>query len=239
VKELKNPSDTPEPARRQPGARSVAAPQQAFTLIELLTVITIIGILAGLIVGLAPLASRKMKESRMRTELTQLGALIEDYKAEFGFYPPDNPATNRMFKWKNPLYYELTGAEFTRNGTFRTVNGHAEVGSMQLAQNLGVTGISNSKRDGRQITFSHNFKESQFKEIPSTNPNADQHVDVLVAPLLGEQISPLPKDVNPWFYDSSSPYRNNPNSFDLWADVKIGRSVFRFSNWSGDPILLK
>jgi len=49
-----------------------------FTLIELLMVISIIGLLAGMLVGLAPAASAKMREARVRAELNQLVAMIEE-----------------------------------------------------------------------------------------------------------------------------------------------------------------
>ncbi|MFM7555193.1 MAG: type II secretion system protein, partial [Verrucomicrobiota bacterium] len=74
-----SPPCLPEPLRRA----------AAFTLLELLVVMSIIGILAGMVVGLAPAAATKMKESRVRAELAQLVTLIEAYKARFGVYPPD------------------------------------------------------------------------------------------------------------------------------------------------------
>src|SRR4051794_19013634 len=84
--------------RREPGAEGrvfgrllAGKTQPGFTLIELLVVISIIGILAGLVLGLAGLATRKSRESRIRTELTKLVTDIENYKAALGLYPPDHP----------------------------------------------------------------------------------------------------------------------------------------------------
>src|SRR5207248_2997454 len=51
----------------------------AFTLIELLTVISIIGIVAGLIIGLAPGATRAMHNKRVEGDLQQLLTAIEQY----------------------------------------------------------------------------------------------------------------------------------------------------------------
>ena len=59
-----------------------------FTLVELLVVISIMGVLAGLTVGLSGVASRKSKEGRIRGDLNRLVTLIENYKAKMGFYPP-------------------------------------------------------------------------------------------------------------------------------------------------------
>lgn len=204
---------------------------RGFTLIELLTVISIIGVLAGLLVGLAPIASRKMKESRMRAELTQLSSLIQEYKADLGFYPPDNPTTNKHL---NPLFYELSGAIFSKQTkTFKTLKGSEEIGVDALKNTFQVRGIANSGLTPGEVKFKFPFKQSHYKEI---TPNPD--IELLVAPLRGPYGFWPGKDINPWFYDSSSRNRNNPEGFDLWADVIIGNKVFRFSNWSKDPIPL-
>ena len=79
----------------------------AFTLIELMVVIAIIAILAGLIVYLLPGVKEKQVRGRVKTELAVLVMAIEHYKAKNGFYPPDNPDTNGPA----PLYYELTGTK--------------------------------------------------------------------------------------------------------------------------------
>jgi prepilin-type N-terminal cleavage/methylation domain-containing protein len=96
------------PVVRRPGRR-------AFTLIELLTVLVIIGILAGLTVSVAGIASRRSKVTRTQAELSRLDLAIRDYKARFGFYPPDN-VINAINLTQNPvvnqLYYELSGARF-------------------------------------------------------------------------------------------------------------------------------
>src|SRR5262245_56945536 len=89
-----------------------------FTLVELLTLIVIIGLLASLTVGVAGLASQRSKVSRTRAELARLDLAIRDYTARFGFYPPDN-VINPNDLTQNPvinqLYYELSGAVVDNN----------------------------------------------------------------------------------------------------------------------------
>jgi prepilin-type N-terminal cleavage/methylation domain-containing protein len=58
-----------------------------FTLVELLTVITIIAILTGLVLGLAGYAHRKAASSRAETEIAGLSVACESYKADNGIYP--------------------------------------------------------------------------------------------------------------------------------------------------------
>jgi prepilin-type N-terminal cleavage/methylation domain-containing protein len=78
--------------------RNIAARQDAFTLIELLVVLAIIGVLASLIVGLAGLAGRKSKEAQVRAQLNGFITVIERYKSEFGYYPPDNVLTDASLR---------------------------------------------------------------------------------------------------------------------------------------------
>ncbi|MBN1591197.1 MAG: type II secretion system protein [Pirellulales bacterium] len=63
--------------------------RRAFTLVELLVVITIIGVLAGLIVAVAPGVIRAAHRMTITTEIGQLTMAMERYKQEHGEYPPD------------------------------------------------------------------------------------------------------------------------------------------------------
>lgn len=80
-------------------------PRDAFTLVEMLVVITIITLLASLTVGAAFLAFAKVKQGRIAVELGSLVSAIETYKARYGEYPPDfsdrnlaNQHLNRIFR---------------------------------------------------------------------------------------------------------------------------------------------
>jgi prepilin-type N-terminal cleavage/methylation domain-containing protein len=81
----------PSRHRRPPGAG-------AFTLIELLIVVSIIAILAGLTLAGLGFVNRKGAESRALTEVAALSSAIENYKLDIGSYPP-----------AADLYNELTG----------------------------------------------------------------------------------------------------------------------------------
>lgn len=60
---------------------------RAFTLLELLAVITIIAILAGMVIGGGRRASEAGKIARAKAELAALGAALESYKRNYGDYP--------------------------------------------------------------------------------------------------------------------------------------------------------
>ena len=67
----------------------------AFTLIELMVVITIIAVLSGLVLSASGYIQRKGARSRAEAEIAALGAALENYKADNGDYPLNtNPADN-------------------------------------------------------------------------------------------------------------------------------------------------
>jgi type II secretory pathway pseudopilin PulG len=65
----------------------------AFTLIELIIVIAIIIILAGLILSTVGYVQKKAARARAENEIAAMSAACESYKADNGIYPRDN-ATN-------------------------------------------------------------------------------------------------------------------------------------------------
>ncbi len=62
--------------------------RQAFTLVEILVTITVIGILVGMLaVGVVP-AWKRAKEAKIQFEMKQMELSIENFKNHYGFYPP-------------------------------------------------------------------------------------------------------------------------------------------------------
>jgi type II secretion system protein G len=79
----------------------------AFTLIELMVVVAVVAILAGLTLGGLGYVNRKSAGSRAQTEVAALSAAIESYKLDFGMYPSNATV----------LYAELTGDKTAKVNT--------------------------------------------------------------------------------------------------------------------------
>jgi type II secretory pathway pseudopilin PulG len=62
----------------------------AFTLIELILVVGIIIVLAGLVLSTVGYARKKSAVARAETEIAALSAAVENYKADTGIYPYNN-----------------------------------------------------------------------------------------------------------------------------------------------------
>src|SRR5437016_1925957 len=76
------------------GIRRSESRYAAFTLIELILVVGIITVLAGLVLSTAGYARKKGAFARAETEIAAMSAAIENYRADNGVYPRDN-ATNQ------------------------------------------------------------------------------------------------------------------------------------------------
>jgi len=72
-----------------------------FTLVELLVVISIIGLLVGLLAAGIPLAIEKGMTAKAKGETTAIVAAIKAYKQEYGRFPGNPSVTNRLFSASN------------------------------------------------------------------------------------------------------------------------------------------
>src|SRR6266478_5138030 len=77
----------------------------AFTILELLVVMTIIIVLAGLILATTGYVQKKGARSRAEAEIAAMSAALKSYKADNGIYP-SNSATNSLDPTNgNPVSY--------------------------------------------------------------------------------------------------------------------------------------
>ncbi|MBI3414418.1 MAG: type II secretion system protein [Verrucomicrobia bacterium] len=215
-------------------AKTYCGQRAAFSLIELLVVIAIIGVLASLVVGLSSVASARSRESRIRAELNQYITAIDSFKTHFGFYPPDSLSGTNVNPALNPLYYELSGTVVDNVAkSFQAGNG-ISLKSSEVQTFFGRAGFVNAAVEAKELKpFIANWKSSQTKAVQINGVQVQLLVvpvdlrpsDPAVVPGAGNQ------RVNPWRYVSTNP-TNNPNSFDLWAEVPIGKNQVKLiGNW--------
>jgi prepilin-type N-terminal cleavage/methylation domain-containing protein len=76
-------------------SRSSLSFRGAFTLIELIVVVTVIVILTGLVLSTVGYVQKKAARSRAETEIAAMSAALESYKADNGTYPR-NPDTDGL-----------------------------------------------------------------------------------------------------------------------------------------------
>jgi prepilin-type N-terminal cleavage/methylation domain-containing protein len=223
----------------------------AFTLIELIVVIAIIGLLAAMIFPIAGAVNRHKQIGTAQTQLQAMSLAIDSYKSKLGFYPPDN-TNNPVF---SPLYYELIGTTNDGVGTTKqptlwvATDGSAQIGTTTAPKTIndyyGVFAFANSSTRARSDdngsaagTFINNLTPNQIGLIDPGDRNSKILVCAVTWPL-DRTPAPVPLNpaMNPWRYVSSHP-TNNTGSYDLWVDLIIAGKTNRVCNWSTQPIKL-
>ena len=200
--------------------------RRAFTIIELLVVIGIIAVVAGLVVGLSAVVGEKKRISRAQVERDRLVTLIESYKAKIGVYPPPN--TNNPAH--NTLLYELAGAIRDVNNTALNPNYLTPFGPVQasvLSAECSVGGIQNAV----DILGETSQVQRLLKDIRPDVVAQIGGVLSLVVPIDGPNGTP-----NPWHYlagtdDEIKKRMKNPETFDLWVEIVVRGKTNTIGNW--------
>jgi prepilin-type N-terminal cleavage/methylation domain-containing protein len=187
--------------------------QNAFTLIEMLVVIAIIGILAGLVLYLGPTVHDSQKRKTVQAQMVQLDMIIEQYKAVKGYYPPTNPAATQDNAYLNTLYYELTGQALP-SSVNPSVFG---VG--------GIVNVSGNSTDWKN--FFPDIKDNQWRELTG----GARILGIRMKAPAGSTFA----DFCPWFYrpapEGKDPTIHNSKGFDLWMTVELSKGPTLIGNW--------
>lgn len=208
------------------GQTSFAA---AFTLIEILMVIAIMGIIAAMVLTGGQYASKVKKETAVKAEREKLQTMIDNYQAKLNFYPPDNgnlaslsssisQSVYEGYTASNALIYELTGVTNTNSTQAIIFNGTniSLLANGDFNKYFDRMGIANADSSEPQNFFKPPPRPQDYTNYPGSNPSEDAALGLLVpAPLTQNR-------PNFWHYDSSSPRRHNQNSYDLWAEFLVG-----------------
>jgi prepilin-type N-terminal cleavage/methylation domain-containing protein len=220
----------------------VTCHRSAFTLIELLAVIAIIGALAALLLAVAGPVKKKQYIFQARAEMERLETAIGRYKAAYGFYPPDNRIKQTNQYLIHQLYYELTGVIYTNKGDglkYYSLNDPSilPLTGSQVNDAFDVGGFMNCTKPGggEEVGKARNFlPDLREKQVWNRFTNNSVPVTLLITAVGGPDQTYQPlnlPDVNPWRYNSSNP-TNNPGAYDLWIQLKIGGKTNLICNWS-------
>jgi len=208
---------------------------RAFTLIEMLTVMAVIAVLAAILLPVFGGIKRSGTIKKTRAQLGKVVMAIEAYKAQHGHYPPDNPDNFAV----NQLLYELAGTTNVTGGIFLTEGGQGITNMTSFFGNK-VSGFVNISQGGgdeaqRARNYLIGLKPDQYLEVVNlTGVGTVLGVADKGPFMLNEPPSGSGRSINPWCYDASGP-TNNPGHFDLWVDIIIGGKTNRISNWSEKP----
>jgi type II secretory pathway pseudopilin PulG len=172
----------------------------AFTLIEILVVIAIIIILAGLILTTTGYVQRKGARARAETEIAAMSAAIESYKADNGIYPTDtvNNTTNNL-NARSDL--DPSAAVYSNASLFL------------YEQLMGVTSGNRSETPSGKTYFS--FKSNQLGPADQNQPV--QFIRDPFGNSYGYSTAGNPQ-ANPT--PASTPVGYNP-TFDLWSTTGV------------------
>jgi general secretion pathway protein G len=105
-----------------PGATGRRA---AFTLLELLAVVSIIALLAGIVLGVGRRAAESVRTARAKAELAALAAALESYKRDYGDYPQTNDAARllqSLIGRRGPANVVITGRPLLEMARFATAD---------------------------------------------------------------------------------------------------------------------
>ena len=136
---------------------------RAFTLIELLTVIAIVGILAAIVIPTVGGVRNSAKKTKTRIQFTQWSAGIRTFKQVYGFYPR----------------FELTGGKHKVNGALKaTGSGSDDMGDSDYlfrellagkgAKTLSGGGFEFASAEKDTSSSKQNSKRQTFVSFDST-----------------------------------------------------------------------
>jgi prepilin-type N-terminal cleavage/methylation domain-containing protein len=150
----------------------------AFTLIELLTVMAVIAILASLILSISGYVTKKASSARADTEIKGISVACESYKTDNGSYPHQPLATSGTINWANaqlPYPSDLLDPRSNGNAQYNNAayaNASLELyealsGDLSLSGTGGGPGVHNYIVDLRPDSLGRYYSSAP---VSGTNP---------------------------------------------------------------------
>jgi prepilin-type N-terminal cleavage/methylation domain-containing protein len=235
---LANPVTTKNPKSSEPFSLLEERGSRAFTLIEMLMVITIMGIVAALVVTMGQAAAQKKKIVAVQGMKERLITMIENYHNKLNYYPPDN--TNLLnyqanspnydsYATSNSLMYELLGGSNLNAGANLALFNNTNASASAYSSVFSRAGVANGDALEPHDFFQPGPAPKDYAPIFTNNGN------VFYALIVPADLVPGHTN-NFWHYDASSTNRHNLNTYDLWAEFYIGTksghlTIITNGNW--------
>ena len=162
------PQKTGFAAGCRPASRSTARCRSGFTLVELLIVVAVILILAGITFGISRGVQNAQARAEAKAELAVLAQALEQFKSRYGDYPWHDsdggyPNSNEVDETNTMLLYALTGRMVMERD-----NGSVEVRKV------------NNDMDNAQVEANPKFIDPS--KLSTRDLNNDGSPDALVDP---------------------------------------------------------
>lgn len=77
----------------------------AFTLVELMIVVAVIGVIAGIVLAAAGGVQKKAARDQTRTEIKSLMVGLERFRSDFGYYPTNDGSPSTLGLYTNLTNY--------------------------------------------------------------------------------------------------------------------------------------
>jgi type II secretory pathway pseudopilin PulG len=132
----------------------------AFTVVELLVVMAIIIILAGLILATSGYVQKKGARSRAEAEIAAISAALENYKADNGVYP-SGTETNAL----KPNTMGDPGASAYRDASlalYKALSGDSDNDAARIAESKGYFGFKPNQLNPQTQTLAVTFIRDPF-----------------------------------------------------------------------------
>ena len=217
---------------------------RAFSLIELMVVVAVIAIIAGITIPVVKGLLEKRAKAGVKANLKSLEALITEYHSKYNSYPLDNPTNTQV----SPLFYELMGMTFDH--TLIPPRYQMEDSSLSepmVQKYFGQDGLRNvtqlADQGDPQAPKYKRFMETVNANDYRTVENPDNVEIRLLRVKVKDEDAYMVRGsdgmlFNVWHYRSTNP-TNNQGKFDLWAYFEVGGSRFRVSNWEPEAVKIQ
>lgn len=181
-----------------------------FTLLELLTVMAIIGLLTAILIPTTASARISAKRAKTKVQFTQWAAAMEMFRQEYGYYPPADGGTGGRLA---PDYFAgaLTG---------RTLDGRGVADAGHLAGNdklIRFYAVTDDELNETRTALTDAFGNSDIAVL------YDKNGDGLIGEADGEAVAVSPNGGGP-------PLRPASADLDLVGGVRAGVIFYSAGN---------